>query len=450
MTEVMQGTGRSLKILVVTECFWPDIYAVNDIVEKLVQRGHKVTVLTGLPDYTTTRIPKEYKYGKNRHQNYKGAEVFRVPTIARRHGPIFRSLSYLSFAFNGWLRAKTQDFGDFDVIYVWEVSPVTMAVPAIALKKRYKKPLFLYCMDIWPECVKAMSINEGTLPYKMIHAWTRRIYGQCDHIAVSSKPFFEYLERVNGVKRSVMSYLPQFASGDMLEADFEKSAEAREKLLGGAGAGAEPVEPGYGGGSAGATESVDFLYIGNIGKAQDMGCLIGAISKVKEYLDGRDRTVRFHIVGGGSEFDNVKKMAAESGADKIITFYGPKPFKEAMEYYRVADACILTLDGSTHIGDTLPGKVQTYMAAGKPILGAMNGAGFEVIEESGAGKCVKAGDAKGLSEIFIDFIENTGDYAGCGDKAREYFRKNFTEEIHFRTLEERLESMAFYLLLQEK
>ena len=427
MTEVMQGTGRSLKILVVTECFWPDIYAVNDIVEKLVLRGHKVTVLTGLPDYTTTRIPKEYKYGKNRHQSYKGAEVFRVPTIARRHGPIFRSLSYLSFAFNGWLRAKTQDFGDFDVIYVWEVSPVTMAVPAIALKKRYKKPLFLYCMDIWPECVKAMSINEGTLPYKMIHAWTRHIYGQCDHIAVSSKPFFDYLERVNGVKRSVMSYLPQFASGDMLEADFEKSAAA--------------------------TDSVDFLYIGNIGKAQDMGCLIGAISRVSEYLENkaqdktRVRDVRFHIVGGGSEFDNVKKMAAESGADKIITFYGPKPFKEAMEYYRVADACILTLDGSTHIGDTLPGKVQTYMAAGKPILGAMNGAGFEVIEESGAGKCVKAGDAKGLSEIFIDFIENTGDYAGCGDKAREYFRKNFTEEIHFRTLEGRLESMAFYLLL---
>ena len=427
MNEVMQGTGTGLKILVVTECFWPDIYAVNDIVEKLVQRGHKVTVLTGLPDYTTTRIPKEYKHGRNRHQNYKGAEVFRVPTIARCHGPIFRSLSYLSFAFNGWLRAKMQDFGDFDVIYVWEVSPVTMAVPAIALKKRYKKPLFLYCMDIWPECVKAMSINEGTLPYKMIHAWTKRIYNRCDHIAVSSKPFFEYLERVNGVKRSVMSYLPQFASGDMLEADFGKSVEAREKLLGS--------------GSAAAADSVDFLYIGNIGKAQDMGCLMGAIALVKEYLDSHDRTVRFHIVGGGSEFDNVKKMAAESGADKIITFYGPKPFKEAMGYYRVTDACILTLDGSTHIGDTLPGKVQTYMAAGKPILGAMNGAGFEVIEESGAGKCVKAGDAKGLSEIFIDFIENTGDYAGCGDKAREYFKKNFTEEIHFETLEKRLKSM---------
>lgn len=423
----MLKEGNKLRILVVTECFWPDIYAVNDIVEKLVQRGHEVTVLTGLPDYTTTRIPEEYKHGRNRHQNYKGAEVFRVPTIARRHGPIFRSLSYLSFAFNGWLRAHTQDFGEFDVIYVWEVSPVTMAVPAIALKKRYKKPLFLYCMDIWPECVKAMSINEGTLPYRMIHAWTKRIYNRCDHIAVSSKPFFEYLERVNGVKREKMSYLPQFASGDMLEADFSKSAEAMEKLLGS--------------GSKETRDTVDFLYIGNIGKAQDMGCLVGAIARVKELTEGRSSNVRFHIVGGGSEFENVKKMAAETGADEIITFYGPKPFKEAMEYYRIADACILTLDGSTHIGDTLPGKVQTYMAAGKPILGAMNGAGFEVIMESGAGKCVKAGDAQGLSDIFMDFIENKADYTDCGDKAREYFKQNFTEEIHFKTLEERLRSM---------
>ena len=171
-----EGVDRRspLRILVVTQCFYPDIYAVNDIVEEMVKRGHKVTVLTGLPDYTTSKIPPEYRHGKRRHEHYKGADVYRVQTIARHHGPIWRSLNYLSFVVTGSLRAWTQDFTKteacFDVIYVWEVSPVTMAVPAIRLAKRYRKPLFLYCMDIWPECVKAMGITESNPAFPLIHA----------------------------------------------------------------------------------------------------------------------------------------------------------------------------------------------------------------------------------------------------------------------------------------
>lgn len=419
--------NKSLRILVVTECFWPDIYAVNDIVEKLVQRGHKVTVLTGLPDYTTTEIPPEYRHGKNRHQNYKGADVYRVSTIARHHGPIWRSLSYLSFVVSGWMRARTQDWkhtkvwgngddADFDVIYVWEVSPVTMAVPAIALKKRYKKPLFLYCMDIWPECVKAMSIKEGTLPFKLIHWWTKKIYRQCDHIAVSSKPFFDYLERVNGVSRDKMSYLPQYADVGLLELDTDKIHSDK---------------------NTDQEETTDFLFIGNIGKAQNLDCLMKAMTVFKGRTD-----VRLHMVGGGSELENIQKMAMNLGIADIVTFYGPKPFKEAVTFYNKADACVLTLDGTTHIGDTLPGKLQTYMAAGKTILAAANGAAMEVIEESGCGKCVAAGDSEAYGQALLDYVDFKDKYADCGEKARRYFRDNFMEEQHFAELENRLNDMT--------
>lgn len=492
--------GKSLRILVVTECFWPDIYAINDIVEKLVQRGHKVTVLTGLPDYTTTRIPEEYKHGRNRHQNYKGADVYRVPTIARRHGPIWRSLSYLSFVANGWLRAKTQDWkhtevwgnasdADFDVIYVWEVSPVTMAVPAIALKKRYKKPLFLYCMDIWPECVKAMSIKEGTLPYKMIHAWTKRIYRQCDHIAVSSNPFFHYMEEKNGIPRSKMSYLPQYADVGLLELDTRKikpdearSAQNEETPVRSRNVQDSEISVRAGNvqdsEASGKTAHVDFLFIGNIGKAQNLDCLMNAMTVFKGRND-----VTLHMVGGGSEFENIKKMAEDLGLDDIVTFYGPKPFKEAISFYNKADACVLTLDGSTHIGDTLPGKLQTYMAAGKPILAAANGAAMEVIREANCGKCVAAGDYEAYGRILLDFAKeiqsegqtgtefakeiqsegqtgvefakeiqskdqtgvelanSSSSVARYGDNARRYFRENFMEEQHFTELERLLWGM---------
>ena len=408
--ENVEKSEHPLRILIVTECFWPDIYAINDITEKLVKRGHSVTVLTGLPDYTTTKIPKEYKHGRNRHQNYKGADVYRVSTIARRHGPIFRSLSYLSFVVTGSHFAKTHKFDEFDIIYVWEVSPVTMAVPAIKLKKRYNKPLFLYCMDIWPECVKAMHINEGTLPYKLIHSWTKKIYRKCDHIAVSSRPFFEYLERGNGIKREKMSYLPQFGDSTLLEMDT--------------------------GIANAASTATNFLFIGNIGKAQNLDCLMKAMLVFK----GR-RDVHLHMVGGGSEEESIKKLVHDLEIDDLVTFYGPKPFKESLAFYNKADACVLTLDGSTHIGDTLPGKLQTYMAAGKPILAAANGAAAEIIREADCGGCVPAGDYRKYGELLRDFADSDK-YTNCGENARKYFRDNFTEEIHFAALEERLYSMT--------
>lgn len=397
-----------MNILVVSQSFYPDTFASNDTVKIMVERGHKVTVLTGLPDYTTSEIPEEYKHGKNRHQFYCGAEVFRIPTIARKHGPVWRSLNYLSFVWNGCRAAIKWDWEDFDIIYVWEVSPVTMGLPAISLKKRFKKPLFLYCMDIWPECVKAMGFKEGTVFYKVINEISRYIYNQCDHIAVSSKPFFDYLEEVNGCDRSKMSYLPQFASSDMLKEDFTKEPNGH----------------------------FDFLYIGNIGKAQDMPCMIKAVSLLQDRDD-----VTFHIIGGGSEYESTVALANETGASKITKFYGPMPFKEAMQYYRIADACIITLDGSNHIGDTLPGKVQTYMAAGKPIIGALNGAGHQVIEESKCGYCAEAGDYEGFANALTRFMRDQSMNKTFGENAKAYFVENFTQEKHFELLEQVLANM---------
>ncbi len=395
-----------MRILVVTSCFYPDTYAVNDIVRRFVERGHEVTVLTGLPDYTTSRIPEEYQHGQNRHQDYYGADVRRVPTVARRHGPFWRSLSYLSFARNGRRAALHGTWKEFDVIYVWQVSPVTMGIPAIAFKKRFGRPIFLYCMDIWPECIKAMGFHEGSPFFSAVGRVSRKVYQACDRIAVSSMPFLHYLEETDGCDRSRMCYLPQYGSGELLKDDFAKQPDGH----------------------------TDFLFIGNVGKVQDMGCLLRAAAAVSER--GRDFTI--HIVGGGSELENSKKLAEQLHLQEKVLFYGPKPFKEATGFYRKADACLLTLEGRDRIGETLPGKLQTYMAAGKPVLGAINGAGRQVIEESGCGACVPAGDAGGLSQLFISYLDAPEKFSECGEKGRKYFRENFSEERFFEETEKQL------------
>lgn len=398
-----------MKILIVSQYFSPDVFTVNDLVRGLTARGHQVTVFTGLPDYTTSRIPKEYRRFRGRRQELFGARVIRCSTVARRHGPFFRSLSYLSFALNGWFLASFRRWEEFDAIFVWQVSPVTQAIPAIRLKNRYHKPLFLYCMDIWPECVKAMGIGENNPVYRILHRKSIDIYNQCDRIAVSSKPFFDYLETVDLVGREKMSYLPQFSPDTLLQHDFSR----------------QPAD------------HFNFLYLGNVGKAQNVECILRAAAKL---TDRPNFTV--HIVGGGTDCENCRVLAEQLGLGGKVVFYGPRKLEETFRFYEQADACLLTLSGANRIGDTLPGKLQTYMAAGKPVIAAINGAGAQVIQESGCGLCGPADDADALAENLRRFLDEPSKFSACGENARSYFRREFTLEKHLDTLETILNGLA--------
>lgn len=394
-----------MKILVVTQCFYPDIYKINDIVRVLVERGHTVTVLTGLPDYTTSRVPKKYKWFKNRCENYYGAEVYRVSIIARHHGAVFRCLNYLSFMITGWIYATLKNFEGFDIIYVWQVSPVTMAIPAIRLKKKYKVPLYLYCLDIWPESVKAMGFKEGSFLFKIVKSWSKKIYNHCDHISVTSLPFINYLSGYIEYDRTKISYMPQFASSSLLNLDLEKEKNGH----------------------------FDFLFIGNIGKVQDVDIIIKAFNKIRD-----NNKWTMHIVGNGSNYDQCVSLVNKYALKNRIIFYGSCPVENTPKYYKKADACILTLNGDSLIGSTLPAKLQTYMAAGKTIIGAINGAGQQVIEDAKCGACVNAGDINGLAAKLLDFIENNELYKQCGSNSRKYFVSNFTEKKFFYSLEKEL------------
>lgn len=409
-----------MRILVVSEPFYPDIYAVNDLVQKLSDRGHEVTVLTGLPDYATGLTPEEYRHGQNRDQHVCGAHIRRVFTVARHKGPIWRSLDYLSFVVNGNYAARHWDWDEFDVIYVWEVSPVTQVFPALTLGKRFKKPVYVYCMDIWPECVKAMGFKEGSLFYKIIHWISKKAYNKADHIAISSKPFREYLTRIDCVDNNKITYLPQYGPQWMLGEDYRKERNNLSK--------------------------VNFLFIGNIGKATKLDVFIRAVGIAVNKTDESGRCsyrskMSVIIAGNGIEARYCKNLTHELGLDDVISFIGSVPMKETGKLYREADCCVLTLGGSNRIGDTLPGKIQTYMAAGKPVIASCNGAGRDVVNESHAGIAVDAGDSATMAKALIHFIDNPDKFADCGNMAREYFKKNFLEETHLAQLEKELKEL---------
>ena len=149
-----------MKIVIVGQYYWPENFLINDIAEDLVRRGHDVSVLTGLPDYATNHVPQEYKFGKNRDETRNGVKIHRVPIIARRHGIFFRVLNYLSFWITSSIYAMTHNY-QADVILSYQTAPIFMCAGGIVLKKKLKKPLFFYCLDIWPDQMKIWGINKN-------------------------------------------------------------------------------------------------------------------------------------------------------------------------------------------------------------------------------------------------------------------------------------------------
>ena len=394
-----------MRILIVSQYYYPEQFQINEIAPELVRRGHEVTVLTGRPNYPHGEIYPGYERVKQ--EEIEGVKVIRVPHHPRKHGPIHLLWNYVSFARQGIKAAKKLSEGS-DIILAYQLSPVTSLYPAVTYKKKHGTPLLNYCLDIWPESAQAHLHSDKGPIYGAICIISKKLYQQCDHIAVTSRPFIDYLSEKNGVDPEKMSYIPQHADASYLSMNL--SAE----------------ENGI----------ADFMFAGNLGKGQWIDVIIKAAKEIG------DKNFRIHIVGDGSVRTDLEKLTKELNvADKVI-FYGNQKRNDMPDFYRKADALLITLRGNNFVGNTMPGKLQTYMSCGKPVFGAINGAAMEVIHESGCGKCVSAGDYKGLAQLMAEYIDYPERFSGCGEKATEYFRNHFTLKHYCDDLEHLLETMA--------
>lgn len=396
-----------MNVLIVSQYYFPEQFLINEIAPELVKQGHAVTVLTGLPNYPKGKVEKEYKFFKNRKQTIDGVKVIRCFEIGRRNSTLFLALNYISYAISATIKALLLK-DKFDIVFCYEISPITMGIPAIAYKKRHKVKLLLYCCDIFPESVKSHIKSEKNIFYKLIARLSKYIYNQCDHIAVSSSPFIDYLFNINDIDKKKMSYLPQHADRGYLSMDM----------------------------SVPDVECTDFLFAGNIGFGQNIETIIEAVELIKD-ISG----FIVHIVGDGSRLSYLKEMVDMKGLNNKFKFYGRYAAKDMHQFYRMADALLLTLRSNNFVGMTMPSKLQTYMTTGKPVIGAINGAAEEVINESKSGICVNAGDYKALAEVMKDFIINADKYKDCGENGKKYFLEHFTKEIYIVKLEDTLNKL---------
>ncbi len=394
-----------MNILIVSQHFYPDSFRVNEIATELVKRGNNVTVLTSLPDYATGKVPSDCKGLKNRKTIYNGVQVVRCFSVSRRTGVLFRALNYVSFCLSSTIKAKTLK-EKFDLVISYQTSPVLMANGARAAANKQKIPFFLYCLDLWPESLKAWGVGESNPLFKVMHSYSKKLYNRADLIAVSSKPFEDYLCNVNGVEKSKIYYLPQHSEDMNL-----------------------PVKTNNG-------SKLHLAFGGNIGSVQNIDCIVKAVAELKDL-----ENFVVDIYGDGSELENCKKLSNELKVDKKIIFHGRVDRKTLWEEYKNTDAFLLTLKSEGVIGLTAPAKLQEYMSGNRPIIAAIGGAAEEIISLSKCGVSVTAGDYKALANAIRDFVQNPEDYNKFAKNGRIYFEENFTIDRFMLSLEKLLNGL---------
>ena len=390
--------------------YWPEHFQITEICEELVTRGHEVTALVGIPNYPTGTVPEEYLNGKNRDQMVNGVHIIRCEEIPRGSGLLGLVKNYASYPHYA-KKTLGRIEGNFDVVFAYQLSPVLMAAPAVLAKKRFHAPLALYCCDIWPDAVMAMLPCRLGFLMPFIKAVSSKIYRSCDALATNSSAYIDCMEQVHGIDRRLCTYMPQYAEDTYLNMDL----------------------------NANPSSKVRFMVMGNIGKLQHMEDALEAVNKIKHRND-----FELHVVGTGSAISYCEAFVKDNHLEQHVVFHGRHPFEEMPRFYRMADACVLTLNvpGAPWISSTLPSRLQGYMAAGKPILASVDGSAAEVIHESGCGKSVPAGDSAGLAGLLEGFIDNRQAYLDCGNAGRKYFRKHFMKDRYMDGMESFLTKCA--------
>ena len=346
-----------MKILVVTQYFWPEQFKINDLCEGLIERGHDVTVFTGLPNYPEGKFFKGYSLKGPYTETVGKIKIIRSPLIPRgKNKSIYLALNYISFCLFSTLLAPFLVRGKYDKIFIYQVSPIFAALPAVLLKYIKKAPIIIWVTDLWPESLEATGVVKNKRLLSIVGLFVKFIYKHSDKIYISSQGFAKKIKAM-GVKEEKIKFWPQWAES------FFSNNEAKSSFQD------ERIPAGF-----------IVMFAGNIGSAQDFKTIVEAAILLKEKAH-----IQFVILGDGLMRQWAEKEIIHHGLQKTFNFLGRKPIESMPYYYSKADAMLVSLTDTELFSITIPSKVQTYLASGKPIIAALNGEGAQIINEWKAG-----------------------------------------------------------------
>lgn len=391
-----------MNILIVTQYFYPETFRINDIAAGLVEKGHKVTVYTGLPNYPKGRFFKGYSLKGPYTGEYKGAKIIRVPLISRGKNKSIRLIAnYLSFMIISTILAPFLCRGKFDKIFVYQLSPVTAALPAVILKWIKKAPIVFWATDLWPETLQATGAVNSRLMLNLWGKFVQFLYNRSNKILVTSKGFIEKINMRNVPKRKI-SYWPQWGEEIFANQAINNDLISQEEI----------------------PEGFKIMFAGNIGTSQSFETIVDAAEKLKNHAD-----IKWVILGNGLMFNWVQEQIKVRGLEKNLFLLGSKPLETMPTYYSKADVLLAALNNDPLFAITVPAKIQSYLPSGKPILVSMNGEGAELIKDSKSGVSCAANNAQELADGALKLYQSSqAERDQMGENGRKYFFDNFKRD----------------------
>jgi colanic acid biosynthesis glycosyl transferase WcaI len=387
-----------LNILIVSQYFWPENFRINDLAQELVARGHRVTVLTGVPNYPGGQIFDDFRRDPQTFSTYENVEVVRVPLFPRGSGAIRLLLNYISFSLfastvGPWkLRGKK-----FDVVLTCQLSPVTVGLPGALMAWVKNAPMAMWVLDLWPDTLSAIGVVKSPSLLAYVGKLVGFIYRRCDLILAQSKSFIPKIKYLAGPHIPVV-YFPSWA-----EEIFKNGVTTPAPEV--------PFKQG----------SFNVMFAGNVGEAQDFNCILAAAELLKNHTN-----IRWLIVGDGRMTSWVQDQIKLRGLDDSVLLLGRYPVERMPDFFAHADAMLVTLADQEIFSMTIPGKLQSYLAAGVPIIAALNGEGAEVIRLANAGFTCPAGDSSELAEIVLKMSEiSLTDRQAMGENGMKYSEREF-------------------------
>jgi glycosyltransferase involved in cell wall biosynthesis len=407
-----------MKVLIWSQYFWPEHFLINQLAVDLCARGVEVTVVTGKPNYPDGKVYPGYTASGIQREEYLGVEIIRIPLYPRGNASAKGLLlNYLSFIFSGYLFAPVALRGrKFDAVFVYAPSPLLQALPAIFVAWLKNARMIVWVQDIWPEALQATGFIKNRWLLRLVEGFVRYIYRYSDSILIQSEAFRTPVERLVNNK-SKIRFFPNFI------ASLSETVAMSEHRC--------PV-------AAEIQQHFSVVFAGNIGTAQSCETIVAAAELLLEFS-----AIKFYLVGSGSRYDSIALEVKSKNLTNMV-LSGRLSHEEMSAVYSAASVLLVSLKNEPSLSATIPGKLQGYLSAGKPIVASLNGEAARLVINAQAGFACPAESPDALAEAVLKLYEMSPDERDrLGINARHYFKTHFhaTERVselvdHLRTLVE--------------
>ncbi len=405
-----------MKILVVTQYFWPENFRINDLVDGLVSKGHEVTVLTGKPNYPAGKFFSGYSFFNKNFESRNGIKICRVPLVPRgSDNKLLLAINYLSFVLFGLFLGPIYCRSKYDLIFAYSVSPITLVIPARFIGWLRKTPVIIWVQDLWPESLTATGAVSNQRIISAVSKLVKWIYKGCDLVLVQSRQFTDAIAKFNVDKKRIR-YFPNTAESLYKPISLSDNSDVTNAVPNG----------------------FVVMFAGNIGVAQDFETILKAA-----VLTNENKNIHWVVLGNGRQFEWVKSEIIKLNLSDTVHLLGSYPMTDMPVFFSKADVMLVTLKKEPIFSLTIPGKVQSYLACAKPIISALDGEGGQVIKESGAGLSVAAEDPVALANAVLEMEQmDKASINKMGEKGLDYYNNNFDRNMLLGKLEEMMHELV--------